>query len=315
MNRDMRGSKTILITEPDYFRSVISEFRKIGRVILGSPARQTLARLLPKCDVAVVRVETKLDGRLLSAAPKLKLVASATTGVNHIDTEYLQHRKIRLVHLHGTHTAPTAEHTLALMLSLARRVAEVQPAMKRGGWDRAKWVGSQLSGATLGIIGLGRIGGAVARMAAAIGMDVQAYDPYVPSRKFKYARRVQKLVRLLASSDVISIHATLTPETRQMLNPKTFRSIKRGAILVNTARGEIIDDRALLRALSAGRVSAAALDVFSTEPLPASSPLRAYARCHPRLILTPHLGASTRQAVRAAAREMFLAVKKFLDGY
>lgn len=301
----------ILVTEPAYFKSVLSRLRRVGRVQAGSPARRRLAGDLPGADAAVVRVETRLDRRLLEGAPRLRLIASATTGIDHIDLDAARRGNIRVLHLHGTHTIPTAEHTLALLLALARRVAEVQPVMRAGGWNRARWIGTQISGKTIGIVGLGRIGRAVAKLARAHGMVVLAYDPYVRGRRgIQMCRRLQDLLR---RSDVVSIHAALTAETRGMIGARELRLMRRGAFLVNTARGAIADERAILAALRHGRLGGAALDVFSTEPLPAGSPLRAYARSRGNLILTPHLGASTHEAVEAAAAEIARGVERFFS--
>lgn len=294
----------ILITEPDYFRSVLPALRRIGRVILGSPKRPSVERLVADADAILIRVETQIDERILSRANRLRLIASATTGVNHIDLGAARRRDITVRHLHGTHTTPTAEHAMALMMALARRLVPVQPHMHAGGWDRARWIGRQLSGSTLGIVGLGRIGKTVARLAGAFRMRVIAYDPYVRRGIPDPVRMCRSLSDLFSRSDVISIHATLTDETRGMIDGPCMQKLKRGSLLVNTARGPIVDERALLSALRSGRLAGAAVDVFSTEPLPPESILRRFARTDGRLILTPHLGASTREAVLAAANEM-----------
>ena len=183
--------------------------------------------------------------------------------------------------------------------------------MRTGKWDRARWIGAQAHGKTMGIIGLGRIGSRAARLGRALGLDVLAYDPYVPPARFKSARRVTNLSALLRRSDIVSIHAALTDETRGMIGAARLRQFKPCAILINTARGEIVDEIALLGALRAGRIAGAALDVFSQEPLPPGHPLRAYASRRGNLVLTPHLGASTREAVNAAAGEMAAAVGIF----
>lgn len=309
MTAGKKPRPVILVTEPVYFESVLSRLAKIGKVISGKPARADLRRKISLCDAAVIRVETVIDREILSRARNLRLIASATTGINHIDAETARRRGVRIVHLHGTHTAPTAEHALALILNLARRVAEVHEHMRRGRWDRARWIGMQLAGRTIGIVGLGRIGGAVAKLARAFGMNVLAYDPYV--RGAPRVRMCRDLARLIRQSDVVSIHAALTPKTCGMFGERMFRNFKRGGLLVNTARGEIVDEPALLRALKTGQIGAAALDVYAAEPLPRSSPLRAYARRRGNLILTPHLGASTAQAVKAAAEEMAKQVEVF----
>lgn len=309
--KSSRPRPVILVTEPAYFRSELNRLSKIGRVVLGTPDPRDIRRRIRRCDAAVIRVETVLDRAALSNAPNLRLIASATTGINHIDTETARRLGIAVLHLHGTHTIPTAEHMMALLLCLSRRIAEVQDPMKAGRWDRERWIGTQLSGKTLGIIGLGRIGKTVAKFAGAFGMTVLAYDPYVRPNQAPAVRFRANLSSLLSRSDIVSIHAALTPETRGMINRRRLREFKRGSLLINTARGEIVDETDLIRALKSGRPAGAALDVYAVEPLPPGSPLRAYARRHPNLILTPHLGASTAEAVRAAAREITAGVEKF----
>lgn len=301
----------LLVTEPAYFKSVLPQLARVGRVILGTPKRRDILRAIPLCDAVILRVETVIDRDILLHARKLRLIASATTGINHIDAAAARRRGIRIIHLHGAHTTPTAEHTLALLLALARRIPGAHRSMTTGRWDRALWIGTQLSGKTLGIIGIGRIGGAVARMAPALGMKVIAYDPYV--RGVRGVRMYSTLAALLNRSDIVSVHACLTPETRHLLGTRQFQQLKRGALLINAARGEIVSETALLAALKSGRLAGAALDVYSTEPPPRTNPLRAYARRHANLILTPHLGASTAEAVNASADEIAGAVEKFFS--
>ena len=302
----------ILVTEPAYFKSVMRRLSAIGRVVLGSPDRRDLERRIPRCDVALIRVETALDRALIERARRLRLIASATTGINHIDADAARQRGVRILHLHGAHTRPTAEHAFALLLALARRIPAAHESMRAGRWDRARWIGRQLAGKNIGVIGVGRIGRTVARMAHAFGMNVLAYDPYVPRTAAPFARWRRTLGDLLRPSHVVTLHAALTAETRGMIGRRQFDQMRPGSLLVNTARGRIVDEAALLAALRSGRIAGAAIDVFSTEPLPRSSPLRRYARRRDNLILTPHLGASTAEAVQAAAVEMAEGIEMFL---
>ena len=287
----------ILVTEPAYFKSVMRRLSAIGRVVLGSPDRRDLERRIPRCDVALIRVETALDRALIERARRLRLIASATTGINHIDADAARQRGVRILHLHGAHTRPTAEHAFALLLALARRIPAAHESMRAGRWDRARWIGRQLAGKNIGVIGVGRIGRTVARMAHAFGMNVLAYDPYVPRTAAPFARWRRTLGDLLRPSHVVTLHAALTAETRGMIGRRQFDQMRPGSLLVNTA---------------SGRIAGAAIDVFSTEPLPRSSPLRRYARRRDNLILTPHLGASTAEAVQAAAVEMAEGIEMFL---
>ncbi len=293
----------ILVTEPEYFdREAISILSKSGQVIARRLDRRELARIIPKIDAIVVRVETHLDSELLRKAKKLKVIGSATTGLNHIDMGHAKRLGIRVVNLHGTHTEATAEFTIALLLALTRKIPWAYSSLDRGEWKRYRFIGTDLYGKTLGILGLGRIGKRVARYAKAFGMEVIAYDPYVSSRSVKM---VNSLGALLGRSDVITIHTMLTEETREMTSGKEFRLMKRRPFLINTARGDIVDQDALLAALRSGRIRGAAEDVFPNEPIADKRDrLLAYARNNQNLIVTPHLGASTREAVHSAGIEI-----------
>jgi len=184
--------------------------------------------------------------------------------------------------------------------------------MANGHWRRWEFVGSELTGKTLGIIGIGRIGTEVARRTRALGMDVRAYDPYVSAHavRDRGARKVSWNT-LLSESDFITIHTPLTEETRHLMGGPAFRMMKQTAILINTARGAIIEEHALLDVLKKGRIQTAALDVYPEEPLGASSPLRKYASVHANLILTPHIAATTREAIDQASMRAAEAVRDF----
>ncbi len=292
----------ILITEPEYFDSdAACILKSAGKVTAKRLTGAELESAIKNFDVVVVRVETHLDRRVLSRAKRLKIIGSATTGLNHIDTAYARRAGIKVISLHGTHTVPTAEHTFALMLSLARKIPWAFESLERGSWHRYRFIGEQLQGKTLGVIGLGRIGMQVARYARAFGMTVVYFDPYVDFRGF---RRVS-LNNLLASSDIVTIHAMLTNETRRMIGYRELKRMKKSALLINTARGEIADDNSLIRALKGGIIAGAALDVFPDEPVPdARYPIIAYARRSRNLIVTPHIAASTKEAVHEAGLEI-----------
>lgn len=303
----------ILVTEPAYFQTVLRRLGKVGRVTIGAPDRGRLRRELPLADIVVIRVETILDRQLIRSAPRLKLIASATTGVDHIDLEDARNQQIRVVHLHGTHTRPTAEHTLALLFCLARNIHLAHHHLTAGGWDRNRFIGGQIAGKTLGIVGLGRIGMTVARLLRNLGMRVLAYDPYVRSPGNSGAKIVKHLPDLVQDSDVLSIHAALTRETTHLINARLLRLARPTAFLVNTARGKILAETDLIRALCRRWIAGAAIDVFDPEPLPHRHPIRRYARrpTGSPLLLTPHLGASTREAVADAATDMAAAVESF----
>jgi D-3-phosphoglycerate dehydrogenase / 2-oxoglutarate reductase len=292
----------ILVLEPEYFDpDAIRVLSSVGRVTARRMKRTELLGAVGGFDVLVVRIEEKLDRELLSRARRLKAIGSATTGLDHIDLEYARSRGIKIFSLHGTHTVPTAEHTFALMLSLMRKIPWSYESLKAGHWKRYRFIGNQLSGKTLGIIGLGRIGSMVCGYAKAFGMNVIYYDPYVDS---KLARRVG-LKKLLGSSDVITVHAALGRSSRNELDRKKLSLVKRGAYLINTARADIIDYAALLEALEDGRIKGAALDVFRHEPVTkGEAALVLYARRNTNLLVTPHIAGSTFEAAHDAGLEI-----------
>ncbi|RLI25356.1 3-phosphoglycerate dehydrogenase [Candidatus Bathyarchaeota archaeon] len=256
------------------------------------------AKLLKDADVVVVRSRRRLDRCTIDRAPRLKVIARAGVGLDNVDVDYAVKRGITLLSTGDASTEAVAELTIGLMIALARRITELDRKMKRGNWCKNSGVGVELRGKTLGIIGLGRIGGRVAELARVFGMRVVAYDPYVSREK---AERLgvelkQRLEDLLRESDFVSIHAVLTEETEGLIGERELRLMKPTAYLVNTARGAIVDEEALVRALEEGWIAGAALDVYEREP--PSSRLAGLEN----VILTPHVGASTVEAQKRIAR-------------
>lgn len=222
-------------------------------------------------------------------------VVRASIGLDNVDVDRASRRGIPVMNLPNANATAAAEHTWALLLALCRKVPEANANVQGGGWDRGRYIGTQLAGKTIGIVGLGRVGKLVAQRAHAFGMHVLAYDPY---RSVDAAQEINvtmvELDRLLLESDFVSVHASLTPETHGLLGARELARVKRGARLVNCARGELIDEAALAAALESGQLSGAAIDVFDTEP-PVGSPLLG----RNDVVLTPHLGAATEEAQRA----------------
>lgn len=257
----------------------------------------------------IVRSETQVTGDLMAGAPKLRIVARAGIGTDNIDLEEATRRGIPVLTAPGANSNSAAEHAVALMLSLCRKVPAAAQSMAEGKWDRKQFEGTELRGKTLGILGLGRIGTIVAKIAQAFGMTVVALDPFVlASHALSLGVEPLPLEDVLARADVLTLHIALTDETRHLLSAQRFGQMKKGVLIVNTARGALIDDAALIAALRSGQVAAAALDVFEQEPLPADSPLRQA----PNLTLTPHLGASTREAQARVALEIAESVRDAL---
>ncbi|GIX38625.1 MAG: D-3-phosphoglycerate dehydrogenase [Silanimonas sp.] len=258
----------------------------------------TLSRALADVDVLIVRSATKVPAEALVHASHLKVIGRAGAGVDTIDVEAATDRGIAVMNAPDGNTLAAAEQALALLFALARHVPAADAGMKAGLWPKNGLTGFELEGKRLGVIGLGRIGSTVARKARGIGMEVAAYDPFLPpAAAAKTAVPMMELEALLAWADIITLHVPRTKETTNLLSAERLAKMKRGAYLINAARGGLVDEEALLRLVEEGHLAGAGLDTFATEPLPADSPLRA---CK-KLVLAPHLGASTSEAQQAVS--------------
>lgn len=276
-----------------------------------------LCRELAGHDGVAVRSETQLTSAVIEESmrrpgARLRAIARAGVGVDNIDLDAATRYGIVVMNSASASTITTAEHAFALMISLARNVGPAHMTMTAGGWDRSKFTGTQLHGKTLGVVGFGRIGQTLARRALAFGMKVIAHDPLVnaDSALDGQVRLVRAFDDMLPLVDVLSFHVPKTEATTNMLNQERFARLRKGALIVNAARGGIVDEAALLQALDSGQVAGAALDVFDPEPLAKDSPLRR----HPKVLLTPHLGASTVEAQEAVAVDACKALYAFLSG-
>jgi D-3-phosphoglycerate dehydrogenase len=257
-----------------------------------------LAEALSGADGLVVRSETKVTAQLLENAARLRVIGRAGVGVDNIDVAAATQRGIIVMNAPDGNTMTTAEHTLALLLALARRVPQGHASLKAGSWDRKKFVGVELRGKTLGVVGLGRIGRVVASRALGFEMKVVAFDPFVaPDQLREQEIELATLDEVCARADFITVHSPLTPETRGLIGAREFARMKQGVRVINCARGGLIDERALYAAIKEGRVAGAALDVFEEEPPAANHPLLALEE----VVATPHLGASTKEAQEGVA--------------
>jgi D-3-phosphoglycerate dehydrogenase len=284
-----------------------------GWIVDSRPGRSPsdLAADLADADALIVRSATKVDARLIESAPKLRIIARAGTGVDNVDVAAASARGILVVNAPGANSISVAEHAYALMLALARSIPAADRAMKEERWEKKRFLGTELRGKVLGVAGLGRIGQEVAQRARAFGMTVIAHDPYL-ARDVAGALGVElmSLDDVCARADYLSLHLPSTAETHHLFNDERFSRCKPGVRLVNTARGELIDQAALYRAIKSGHVAAAALDVFETEP-PADWSLAQL----PQVIATPHIAASTEEAQELVGIETSAAVRDFLrDG-
>lgn len=244
-------------------------------------------------DALMIRSSTKVTAQVIEAAHRLKIIGRAGVGVDNIDVEAATRRGIVVVNSPEGNTIAAAEHTIAMMMSLARSIPQADNSLKKGEWQRSKFMGVEVYKKTLGVIGLGKIGSHVVRVARALGMQILAYDPFISmERAQQIGARLVDLEQLFGEADYITLHIPKTSETTHLINRTTLNLMKRTVRIVNCARGGIIDELALFEALQEGRIAGAALDVFEHEPLQ-DSKLSSLGR---EVVLTPHLGASTEEA-------------------
>ena len=299
----------ILITD-GLDRTAVEILRKGNDVDVRDLDGKGLLAAIPEYHALVVRSRTKVTKEVLSRATRLKVVGRAGVGVDNIDVDEATARKIVVVNAPTASTVSVAELAIGHMISLLRHLPEADRSVKAGKWEKSKLEGRELFGKTLGLLGSGRIGAEVAKRAQAFGMPVIAYDPYLPKAAASAVgiRLVDKDA-LFRDADVLSIHAALTPETRGLVSASELAMMRPNAILVNCARGEIVDERALAEALRARKISGAAIDVLATEP-PSGSPLLEA----PNVVFTPHLGASTAEGQSRAGAIVADQVMKVLAG-
>ena len=268
--------------------------------------------LLLKADAVIVRL-FRIEAADIRSARRLKVIGKHGVGLDNIDIRTATAERIPVVYTPEANANAVAEHTLALMLVLARRIAPANAALLTGRFgDRHLFQGVELAGKTLGLIGLGRIGARVAEMASfGLGMKVHAYDPFIAEDNYEGPAVLEEpLEALVGKADFLSLHVTLTPETHHLINDHLFAMLKPGCNIVNTSRGSVIDETALVRALQDGRVGGAALDVFEDEPLPADHPLTQA----PNTLLTPHIASSTQESLERMSLHVAQGVLAVLQG-
>lgn len=269
-----------------------------------------LIQVVGEVEAMVVRSETKITKKVLEAATKLRVVGRAGVGIDNVDVEAATQRGVVVMNTPGGNTVTTAELTFFMLGALARHIPQAAASMVAGKWDRKLFQGAEISGKTLGVLGMGRIGGEVAKRALAFNMRVLAYDPFLTEARAKQlgVELVPDADAIYRSADFITVHMPVTEQTRGMLNADTFAKMKPGVRIINCARGEIIEEKDLIAALESKKVAGAALDVFSVEPLPADHPFRKL----PNVILTPHLGASTKEAQEKCGIEVAEIIAAYL---
>jgi D-3-phosphoglycerate dehydrogenase len=289
--------------------SVLRAAKSIEVVVKTDLDRSTLKAALAAADGVVIRSGTQLTADVLDQPGKLRAIVRAGVGVDNIDVPTATRRGIVVMNTPGGNTISTAEHTISLLMSLARNVPQANDSLHQGRWDRTKYTGTQLSGKTLGVVGLGRVGLAVAKRAAGLDMKVLGFDPFLsPERAAELGiESVKQLDDLVGRCDFLTVHTPLSDETRGLIGADRLAKMRRGVRIVNCARGGIIDEAALESALRSGHVAGAAIDVFVTEP-PGDHPLLKL----PNVIATPHLGASTAEAQVEVAVEAARLMVDFL---
>jgi D-3-phosphoglycerate dehydrogenase len=273
-------------------------------------SNEELGAILPEYDALIVRSQVKVDPALISAGARLIVIGRAGVGVDNVDLEAATRAGITVVNAPTGNTIAAAEHTLALLYGVARRTAAADASLRRGEWKRSEFTGLELRGRTLGIIGLGKIGQSIAVRARAMEMIVIGADPYVTAEQAaNHGVELVELAALLERADVVSAHVPLTRATRGLIGPTEIARMRPGSILLNVARGGIVDEGAVADALASGHLAGAGIDVFETEP-PIGSPLLDA----PNTLLTPHLGASTAEAQVLVAEEVAAQVLDVLEG-
>jgi len=293
-----RAETKILITD-HISEEGIRKLREFGDVeIQVGVSEEELKARIAGYDALIVRSGTKVTREVIEAGTRLKVIGRAGVGVDNIDVDSATERGIMVVNAPGANTISAAEHTIGMLLSLSRKIPAANQSLKSGEWSRKKYMGVEVNGKVLGVIGLGRVGGEVAKRAKGLGMRVVAYDPFISQEKAgELGVSLMGFSEVLSISDFITIHTPLMKDTYHLIGKDEFEKMKEGVRIINCARGGIIDENALVEAIKSGKVAGAALDVFEQEPPPMDSDLLKL----DSVIVTPHLGASTEEAQRAAA--------------
>ena len=291
----------ILVTDP-LAEEGVEVLKKEGFVVdcKGKLSPEELAKVIPGYDGLIVRSGTRVTKEAIEQATKLKVIGRAGVGLDNVDIKAATAKGVIVMNSPSGNTISTAEHTLAMIFALARNIPQANSSLKSKKWEKKKFSGSELYGKTLGVLGLGRVGSRVARIASSLGMKVIGYDPFIsPEKAAKIQVRLVEIKKLFRESDYITVHTPLTSETKGIVGRKEFKLMKEGVRIINCARGGIIDEKALCEALKGGKVKGAALDVYEKEP-PTESPLLDL----DNVIVTPHLGASTKEAQINVARDI-----------
>ncbi|MEM2265598.1 MAG: hydroxyacid dehydrogenase [Candidatus Hadarchaeales archaeon] len=298
----------ILITD-HVSEEFLKEIEKLGEIVVKPGlSEEELCREIEDYEVLIVRSATKVTRKVIEAGKKLKIVARAGVGIDNIDVKAAEEKGVRVIYAPEASKTAVAELVIGLMLCWARKIPQAYKEMKEGKWDREKFIGTELKGKTLGVIGVGRIGGEVALKALAFGMRVLGYDLVRREEMERAGVRYVDLPTLLKEADFVSIHVPLNSQTERMIGEKELSLMKPTAVLINTSRGKIVDERALVKALKERKIAGACLDVFEEEPTKNLELLSLE-----QVIPTPHLGASTVESQRNIALILSQKLKELME--
>ena len=302
----------VLVAAPLHEKA-LEVLRKAGFEVLYEeyPNEERLVELAKDVEAIIVRSKPKVTRKVIEAAPRLKVIGRAGVGLDNIDLEAAKERGIKVVNSPGASSRSVAELAVALMFNVARKIAFADRKMREGQWVKKQCMGIELEGKTLGIVGFGRIGYQIAKIAKALGMNVLLYDPYPNEERAKeVGGTFASLEDLLRESDVVTLHVPLVEQTYHLINEERLRLMKPTAILINAARGAVVDTGALVKALKEGWIAGAGLDVYEEEPLPKDHPLTKL----DNVVLTPHIGASTEEAQMRAGVQVAEQIVEILKG-
>ena len=305
--------KVLLVDNVNPIAEKILEQANVEAVVMKTPSEDELCKIISDYDGIILRNHTHVTRKVMDCAGKLKVIARAGVGVDNIDVDCATEKGIWVINSPDGNTEATAEHTIAMILAVSRKIPQAYELLKTGVYERTQFVGNEVFGKKLGVIGLGKIGSRVAEIAKVLGMDILVFDPYADSDKIKNSgyKKYENFDEILADSDYITVHVPKNKNTLNLINKDNIYKIKKGAKIINCARGGIVNEDALKEAVQNGHISGAALDVFVEEPEIKDCPLY---QCSNSIIMVPHLGASTVEAQTKVAKDMAEQIVAIFNG-
>jgi len=275
--------------------------------VLENPSKESLLKAVEDTEVLIVRSSPLVDKDVIKAGKNLKIIGRPGTGLDNIDVAEAKKQNIQVLNTPNANSAAVAELVFAILLSLFRKIREADFSMKKGLWNKNSLMGSELNGKTIGVVGMGKIGRIISKIGQSFGMKIVGFDPFLPKEEFEKlgVEFCGNLIELLKNSDIITLHLPKTPQTENLITEKEFKEMKPSAILVNCARGGIVNEKALYQALTNGQIAGAGIDTWETEPTN-ESPLRDL----PNVIALPHIGASTYEAQKKCATDLIDQIVK-----